>query len=566
MKAQWTVRDCDAADVKRLAADADVCPIVATVLLNRGIKTTQQALDFMNPSLDQLHDPLLLPDMHVAATRIAQAVRDGQLMSVYGDYDADGITATAVLVRALRALKANVEYRLPHRQFGGYDINAQNVEELAAAGVKLIITCDCGINALEAIKRADELGLDVIVTDHHEPGCDLPDALAVVNPKRADSEYPFRELAGVGVAFKLAQAVVRALGYAEDRFVSRFTDLVALGTVADVVPLIQENRALVKHGLSAVSSSKKVGIQALLKALDLQDKTICSHHISYGIAPRLNAAGRMDDATIVLKLLLTGEPGKAETLTRQIEHHNSDRKLDQQKIVREAIKQAESKDLSSTRVLVLASEGWNKGTIGLAAGNMVTMYGRPAILFSIDPIEGEASGSGRSIEAFDLLEGLRRCDSILTRCGGHALAAGVSLPVSNIKTFEELINAHAESTVALEDLRPTIHVDAELDPSDITFSLVNALTALEPFGAGNQKPVFMSQGMRVERIQTVGDGSHLRMLVKGSNSDPIWCIGFNLGEYFGSIDIGSTVDLCYSININTFNGTESLQLTIKDIR
>lgn len=197
---------------------------------------------------------------------------------------------------------------------------------------------------------------------------------------------------------------------------------------------------------------------------------------------------------------------------------------------------------------------------------MVTMYGRPAILFSIDPIEGEASGSGRSIEAFNLLEGLRRCDSILTRCGGHALAAGVSLPVSNIKTFEELINAHAESTVALEDLRPTIHVDAELDPSDITFSLVNALTALEPFGAGNQKPVFMSQGMRVERIQTVGDGSHLRMLVKGSNSEPIWCIGFNLGEYFGSIDIGSTVDLCYSININTFNGTESLQLTIKDIR
>jgi single-stranded-DNA-specific exonuclease len=566
MDDQWVVAECDEEAVTQLAAEADVSPIIARVLFNRGLQTADQVHEFLNPSLTELHDPFLLPDMEPAARRLAEAVRSGERICVHGDYDVDGVTGAALLVRTLRALGANVEYRLPHRKHDGYDIKVATVQELDANGVRLIVTCDCGINAVEAVERANELGIDVIISDHHMPGPVLPPAIAVVDPKRLDAAYPFPDLAGVGVAYKLAQALVRKLDSNEESFRARFVDLVTLGTVADVVPLLGENRAFVKHGLTAVAASKKVGIQTMLKASNLTGKPLSAYYVAFVLAPRINAVGRMDDATKALELLLTSDEHQAGILAAEMERHNSDRKVEQERIMLEAIEQVESKDLERTRVLVLAAEGWNTGVVGIAAGKISDMYGRPAILLSRDEQCAVACGSARSVDGFNLLEGLRYCDALLDRYGGHAAAAGVSLPLANLDAFEKSINAYAAEMLPVEELVPRILMDAELDPAEVTHALADSLVSLEPFGMGNPEPLFLSRAVHVLDRQRVGDGSHLRLKVRGAGSGSISCIAFGLGDLENTVVLGSAVDLCYSIRLNTYNGVESVQLVVKAIR
>ena len=566
MDEQWVVIECDEAAAARLAAEANVSPVLARILMGRGIDTADLIREFLDPSLASLHDPFLLPDMEPASDRLARAVRDGEKICVHGDYDVDGVTGAALLVRALRALKADVEYRLPHRRHEGYDIKPASVEELAANGVKLIVTCDCGINAIEAVARANELGVDVIITDHHQPGHELPAAIAVVDPKRRDAAYPFPELAGVGVAYKLAQALVRKLDANEESFKARFVDLVTLGTVADVVPLLGENRALVKHGLAAVSSSKKTGIRTMLQVSNLTGKPLSTYSVAFVLAPRINAVGRMDDASKALELLLTSDERQAGLLAAEMERHNSDRKAEQERIMLEAIERVESKDLERTRVLVLSAEGWNTGVVGIAAGKICDMYGRPAILLSRDEACGVACGSARSVAGFDILAGLIHCDELLERYGGHTMAAGMAVQLANLDAFEEKINAYAAETITEEELVPRIMLDAELHASDISRELVDAIAGLEPFGQGNPEPLFMSRGLTVIDRRRVGDGSHLRMQVRGSGNGPLACIGFGLGELESSLQLGSAVDLCYSIRLNSYNGVESVQLVLKAIR
>ena len=566
MDERWVVVECDEAAAERLAAEAELSPIVARILLNRGIRTLDEATEFLNPSMSALHDPFLLPDMEPAVERLARAVRDSEKICVHGDYDVDGVTGAALLVRALRALGASVEYRLPHRKREGYDIKVPTVEQAAASGVRLIVTCDCGINAIGPVERANELGVDVIITDHHEPGHALPPALAVINPRRHDAAYPFRELAGVGVAYKLAQALVRKLDSNEESFKARFVDLVTLGTVADVVPLLGENRAFVKHGLTAVSASKKIGIQTMLRVSNLTGKPLSTYHLAYILAPRINAVGRMDDASKALELLLTQNESEAGRLAGEMERHNSERRAEQERILLEAVEQVQAKDLESTRVLVLSAEGWNTGVVGIAAGRICERFCRPTILLSRDEMSGIGCGSARSIDGFDLLQGLRHCDSLLERYGGHALAAGMSLPLANLEEFEREINAFAAEVLTDEQLVPRVTVDGELAPSEISRGLADEIARLEPFGEGNHEPLFVSRNVKVLDRQRVGDGSHLKMRVAGDGAGPLSCIGFGLGELEDSVELGSAVDVCYSIRLNSYNGVESVQLVVAGLR
>lgn len=566
MDEQWIVTECDEEAVARLANEASVPPVIARILCNRGILTGEQAREFLNPSLDTLHDPFLLPDMERAVDRLAEAVRSGEKICVHGDYDVDGVTGAALLVRVLRALKANVQYRVPHRKQEGYDIKAATVEKLAEAGVKLVLTCDCGIGALDAVERANELGVDVIVTDHHEQGEELPPALAVVDPKRFDALYPFPDLAGVGVAYKLAQALVRKLDSNEESFRARFVDLVTLGTVADVVPLVGENRAFVKHGLDAVLSSRKTGIKSLLKVANLTGKPLTTYHLGFVLGPRINAVGRMGDATKALELLLTADEALAEKIVAQMERHNAERKAEQDRILQEALAQVEAKDLETTRVLVLAAEGWSTGVVGIAAGRICEMYTRPTILLNRDEKSGIAAGSARSIEGFHILEGLESCGHLLGKFGGHAAAAGLSVPLANLEAFETAINEYAAGVIPPEELVPRIVLDAELGACDISRELADQIAEMEPFGMGNPEPLFMSRGMKIVDMQRVGDGSHLKLRVSGNGSDAISCIGFGLGELEGSVELGSLIDLCYTIRLNTYNGNESVQLVVKALR
>lgn len=566
MDEQWIVMECDDEAVARLAAEAGVSPIIARILLGRGVQTAEHVREFLNPSLSALHDPFLLPDMEIATQRLAQAVKSGETICVHGDYDVDGVTGAALLVRALRALGARVEYRLPHRGREGYDIKTATVEDAAARGIRLIVTCDCGINAMGPVERANELGVDVIITDHHEPDPVLPPALAVINPKRLDADYPFPELAGVGVAYKLAQALVRKLDSNEESFKARFIDLVTLGTVADVVPLVGENRAFVKHGLAAVGSSRKIGIQTMLRVTNLTGKPLSTYYMAFVLAPRINAMGRMDDATKALELLLTSDEGRAGLLAEEMERHNSDRKAEQERIMREAVEQVEAKDLERTRVLVLSAEGWNTGVVGIAAGKIADLYCRPAILINRDEVGGIGGGSGRSVEGFNLLEALRHCKALLGRFGGHAAAAGLSLPLANLVEFEEKINDYAAETLTEEELAPRIMLDAELTASEVSRELVDAIASLEPFGEGNREPMFMSRGLTVVDRKRVGDGSHLRMTVRGPGNGTLSCIAFGMGDLESDVELGSVVDLCYSIRLNSYNGVESVQLVVKGIR
>lgn len=563
---QWIVAETDPILADELAAQAGVPRVIARLLINRGIRTVEQAKAFLNPSTSDLHDPFLLPDLEAGVKRLARAIESGEKICIHGDYDVDGITSAAVLVRTLRALKANVSHRLPHRHREGYGIKPVAVEEAVEQGVSLIVTCDCGITACETIEFANERGIDVIVTDHHEQGAELPRAVAVVNPKRHDANYPFPELAGVGVALKFAQALVRYFGYNESSFISKFIDLAALGTVADVVPLLGENRIIVKHGLEAIPRSRKVGLQTMLKSAGLIGKPLTTHSLGFILGPRINAVGRMDDASVALRLLLTNDEQEAWALSYEMENLNRERRAEQERIMAQALEQVNSKDLSSVRVLVLSAEGWNTGVIGVVAGKICDTYNRPTIMISRDEGSGIGSGSARSISSFSIIEGLRRCEDLLEGFGGHAQAAGLALRLDRLNAFEERINAICAEVIPEERLIPRIEADAELSPDEINDELADAIVAMEPFGEGNDEPLFITRGLKVIEKRKVGDGSHLKLWLQGGSRPSMECIAFGFGDKYTSLELGTLVDLCYHVRHNIFNGSRSIQLVGKAIR
>ena len=568
----WTIQP-PFTDTAHLATALGVHPVVAAVLGQRGYDTAETARAFLKPDLTQLHPPEDLPGLDEAADRLVAAARDREPVVIYGDYDVDGITAAAILWKALRLADANVRIYVPHRIEEGYGLNLEAIERLAEEGARVLVTVDCGIGGRAEVARARDLGLDVIVTDHHEPDPDrLPPALAIVNPKLPESSYPFRDLAGAGVAMKLAWALGKRLSgrqrvdEAFREFLIAATGLAALGTIADVVPLVGENHALARFGLEALSASRHPGIAALREVGRLQGKAIDAYHIGYVIGPRLNAAGRLGHAGEAVDLLTTAGPDAAMDIARNLDRQNRRRREIEQHILEEADAQvADTFDPDRDAAIVAAGQGWHTGVIGIVASRIVEKYHRPTVLIGID--DDGAQGSGRSIPGFHLFRALSACREHLTTFGGHAMAAGLRLPAGAVDAFREALRAHAAETLTPDDLTPRLKVDAEVDPTHITLETARVLDDLGPFGAGNPRPVFA-----VRQIDVVGSpkrigrrGAHLAMHVtRGGRARR--CVGWRMGDLADAVGRAGSCGMAFTCRVSTFRPSRpEVELHLKDL-
>lgn len=547
------------------SAKSGVPPIVATVLLNRGIAVSDFR-QFLTKSKQGILNPLSMLDMDKAVERICCAIRSGESIVVYGDYDVDGITSTALLYDTIKSLGGNVDYYIPDRKDEGYGINIMAVNRLIKNGVKLLITVDCGITAVGEVEFAKLQGMDVIITDHHTCKERIPEAAAaVVNPKRPDDEYEFEGLAGVGVAFKVSMGVAMAMGKNAGEFFEKYVDLAAIGTIADVVPLINENRVIVDRGLQLLQEPQRPGLMALLEIAGMADKKVNCATIAFGLAPRLNAAGRMGSATTAVELLLTSDPRRAKEIAEELDAVNKKRQETEYEIHRDAVEMiASDKDFSKKKVVVLAKEGWHNGVIGIVASRITETYHRPCILISLT--DGVGKGSGRSVQGFNLFEALGDSADLLTNYGGHAIASGLGIEESNIEVFTKRINEYAEKNLTEDAMVPQIKIDATVKGETLTMATAKTLAVLEPFGMGNETPVFAVTDARVVSVSGVGaDKKHIRMVID-KDGIRVNCIGFGLGELANNITPSMRVDIAFKIDINNYMGKESLQLVLSDIK
>src|SRR3989440_3980292 len=565
---KWIVRQTDPVRAKELSAALGVSPIVANLLMARGHERIDSATAFLNPSLDQLHDPSLMLGMSAAVERLLLAIDHQQPILIYGDYDVDGTTGTAVLLRALRMLGATAGYHVPHRFTEGYGIREEALEKAAGEGSKLVVSVDCGITAHEPLHWARAHGLDIIVTDHHLPDADegAPPALAVLNPNQKGCDYPDKNLAGVGVAFKLIHALFRERG--REAQVPGFLKMVAIGTVADVAKLIGENRAIVALGLSDLPRAINHGLRALIEIAGCgEDGEMTAYDLGFRIGPRINAAGRMDAARAVVELFDAKGKEEARRLAEHLDTRNRERMEAQREIFNRAVEEFESgADLESqTHAAVIAGDGWHRGVIGLAASKIAERLNRPCVVISLDGDLGH--GSARSIEAYHLFDGLTSCRDLLEKFGGHSHAAGLSIRRDRIDEFRRRLNDHAASCLTEDDLIPALSIDAELTPGDLGFQLSQDLSALEPFGAGNPRPVFMTRGWRVMNEPQILKEQHLKMRVAGEDNRPfeaIWWRGVE--EIEATPQMNQRIDLAYDFEANRWQGDVRLQLNVKDMR
>lgn len=556
-----------------LARELEIQPLTARLLANRGIVAPDQANAFLRPDLSQLHDPFLLPDMDKAARRIVDAIIGGEKIFVHGDYDVDGVTSTAIYARTLAKLGADVFYRVPNRHVDGYDIKVAGIDWAKEQGASLVITTDCGIQAREAVSYANSLGMTVIITDHHEQGDELPCAYAVVNPHRRDSRYPWPDLAGVGVAFKTMQAVVRLYKPEFERsYMSGYLDLVACGTVADVMPLLNENRVFAAHGLDSLRRTKKVGLRVLLESANFDlSQRLSSENVAFGIAPRINAIGRLDDASLALDLLLTSDEAEARRLVAKLNDANIERQRSQKKITAEAVMQVIQKSLQKNPVIVVSSKGWNTGIVGIVAGKLAEQFNRPAIVIGVSDDGSWGKGSARSIPAFDVFQGISSCSSLLESCGGHAFAAGVLLKSENIEPFARSLSEYAGARLTEADFLPQISIDAITPPDPIDVRLLEEWERLEPFGESNPRPLLASNGVVCAGGKRVGkDQTHLKLQIEHGEANRKWrgeAVAWGRADEWEPITLsGSAVDIVYTPSVNTFNGRRSVQLVVKDLR
>lgn len=567
----WYLKPAPTERVDALAASCSIGPLLAHCLVVRGVTTAEAAQAMLQAPLESVHDPFEMQDMGRAVERICRAIADGGRIAVYGDYDVDGITATALLVSFLNECGVSASYRLSNRFSEGYGMHADAVDELAEEGVSLIVTADMGVSNAAEVARAAGLGIDVIVTDHHEPPPDLPPAYAVLNPKRSDCPYPFKGLAGVGVIFKLVMGLRSALreeGFFQNSLpnLKRHTDLFALGTVADVVPLTGENHLLVRHGLEELSNTRKVGLHALKQVAGLDGKRITAGHIGFILGPRLNAVGRLGDAGLGVKLLLARRQEEALELARRLDKENRRRQSIQETVLAEARRLVEGLE-PLPAALVLASDSWHQGVLGIVANKIAELYWRPTMLITVDGDFGR--GSARSIPRLNLYEALSRCGTLLEEFGGHTAAAGCTIAADRIEAFREAFARTVESMVEPEAYEPELILDAEVPLNTWTADIVRSLEALEPFGPGNPSPVFATRGVTVqgEPRWVGGNRNHLKMMVSdGAASFEV--IGFGVAGRLPEVELGagSKVDLAYEVQINTWNGREQVQLKLVSLR
>ena len=558
MRKKWQFYNVDKEEVEKIAKKYNINKLLATILSNRGIVNPQDIEIFLKPTRYNFHDPFLMPDMEIAVDRIIKAIQNKQQIIIYGDYDADGITSTTVLKTFLEERGLHIATYIPNRLDEGYGLNNAALDKIAQGNYDLMITVDCGISAISEIEYANNLGIETIITDHHEPGENIPNALAVVDAKRKDSVYPCRDLAGVGVVFKLIQAISIKLQLEEKEYL-KYLDIVCVGTISDIVPLVDENRVIAKLGLMLVEQTRNLGLKSILNYSGY--KKIDSNTISFGVAPRINASGRMGHQEDALKLFLEKNINKVNELTQKLNLYNIKRQEIEKNIYNEAVEKIEKNKLYNNNVIVVSGEGWHHGVIGIVASKITELYFKPSILLCFE--ESIGTGSGRSIPGFDLHQALSKCSNNLQKFGGHAMAVGVTIQKENLKKFADQIEQIAEQS-NIKEIEPIINIDAEVNLDEVTIDYVESLQKLEPFGEGNKVPLFAFRNLKIDSIRAISEGKHLKLVLKNSNN-LINAIGFNIGSLAEEYKIGDKVDVVGVLEINTFNGVKSIQINLKDI-
>ena len=555
---KWQIYDTDEDKVNELVTKYDINELLATILVNRDIVDEQKLEIFLNPTRNNFHDPFLMPDMEKAVERIIKAINNKEKVIIYGDYDADGITSITVLKKFLEDVGLNADYYIPNRLNEGYGLNNNAIQKIVENNYELMITVDCGISGIEEINYANSLGLETIVTDHHEVGDDIPNAIAVVDAKRKDNKYPCRDLAGVGVVFKLIQAISKKLELKEEEYL-KYLDIVCVGTISDIVPLVDENRVITKLGLMLVKQTKNIGLKSLIVSSGY--KKIDSTTISFGIAPRINACGRMGHAEEALKLFLSKNINEVKDLIKILNEYNVERQSTEKRIYEEALNQIQKNHLEEKDAIIVAGENWHHGVIGIVSSKITELYFKPSILLCYE--DDIAKGSGRSIPGFDLHDALMKCQDTIEKFGGHSMAIGITIKRENFQKFCYEFEEVAKDS-NLKDIFPMIQIDAEFELKDINKDMVKSLEQLEPFGEGNKTPIFVFRNVKIDSIRALSEGKHLKLTLKDGNI-VVDAIGFNLGHLAEEYRIGDRIDVVGILEISTFNGLESIQINLKDV-
>lgn len=537
---------------------------IAHLLAIRGIHTFEDARYFFRGTIKRLHDPFLMKDMEQATTRLAVAIRKQEKVLVYGDYDVDGTTATACMVTFLKEFGVDVDYYIPHRFKEGYGINPEGINYAEKIKADLIISVDCGITAIKEAEVARKKGIDLIICDHHTAGDVLPDAVAVLDPKRPDCNYPFDGLSGAGVAFKLIQATIKKLGL-QQNIAYKYLDLVAISIASDIVPIYDENRILMKAGLELIQKSPRPGILALLNLIKVDSGEVDTSKIVFSIGPRVNAAGRMGDANTAVKLLLAETMTEAKACAYELEAVNLQRRDTDSKTMEEAMEMIEKEMvMDDTAIIVLYSEKWHLGVIGIVASRLVDLYNRPAVMLS--KVDGKLKGSARSVHGFNIYDAISKCSDLLEQFGGHEFAAGLTLSEENLAEFQRRMNQLAYQDLSRNSFLPKLFIDTRLDLSEVDMKFWKLLSQFEPFGPSNLRPIFVSEGVRAVGEPTIVGNGHLKMKIAQNGSGTFDSIGFNMHEYLPGVRSGNPFSVAYVLEENKWNGRRTLQLRLKDIR
>ncbi|MFP4547107.1 MAG: single-stranded-DNA-specific exonuclease RecJ [Fidelibacterota bacterium] len=561
MNYKWKIKKADSKKVEEVAKKHNLSLLISRILINKGIEDIEQ---FLNPTLDKLYDPFLMKDMDRAVERIKTAVNKKEKILVFGDYDVDGTTSTALLILTLQELGMNPDFYIPNRENEGYGLSVTGINLAIEKGVNVILTCDCGINAIDEVEYARANNIDVVITDHHEPMEILPNAIAIVDPKRKDCDYPFKELCGAGVAFKFLQALITEFDFNEEALFKHL-DLVAIGTAADIVPLVDENRILVSEGLRRMSGTRKTGIQSLLKVSNFsENQNIRVSNIVFGAAPRINAAGRLDEASQAVKLLISENPNEAGMIAQNLDKINLERRNIERKTVDAAIMELKySQDLEKDKIIVLHKNGWHQGVIGIVASKLKEMYNRPVIMISID--KGVGRGSGRSIKSFDLHDALKECSGYLENYGGHVMAAGLTIKEDKIELFAKKMKEVANAQITDEMLKPVLEIDSEVSFLDINQQNIYYLNKMAPFGPANMRPKLISRNVTISGIPRIIGEKHVKFRAC-QNKIVISAIGWKLGKYYELLISNRPLDIAFVIEENEYRGLREIQLNVKDIK
>lgn len=562
---RWKIKQPSEDHVASLKKEFNTSEIIAKVLANRGIESLKSSHNFFNPSNDQLHDPFMMKNMDIAVDRISKNIQNQKPILIFGDYDVDGTTGASLLYLGLKDLNAIVEYYIPHREKEGYGLSSGGIDYAHSIGADLLITCDCGINAFQPVDYANEHGVDIIITDHHIPDKKLPNAYAVLNPKQKGCEYPFKGLCGCGVAFKLISALSEKSGIGQNVGLN-YLDLVALATSADMVPILDENRVLVHGGLDQLEESKSPGIHQLLVQTGLVGESLNVGKLVFGLAPKINAAGRMGDANRTVELLTTSDKTRAEELASILVRENKRRQLIQEDIVNDAIRLVHSQvDLENNKVVIIGSKGWHPGVVGIVASRIKDEFSRPAIVIAFDK-EGIGKGSARSIPNLDLYEALSYAAKFLEGYGGHPMAAGLTVREDKFENFKSLFLRNVNKILTNDDLIPAISIDGEMALTDINSRFMRFLEKLAPFGPGNMRPKFVSRNLSISgQPRLMGNGEHIRFIVS-QNGRNYPAVGFKLSSHYEDLIRGVPVDIAYVVEVNQWQGQSNIQLNVRDIQ